>query len=284
MENNTSTNIDNNTSKTLDKTINKDNFNSMSIPEQIQIVNQFIKLGDSINKLAKMLGYNETTLRDRYKRAGYTRVTSRGIFVPNEELEQARAEEAKNREAKNKGANKTKSRATKKSLKDSQKEQSHKTIIKTSNKTIKEDKGAIKIMKTDNKSTKSDNIQGQENLLNTIELGDNIFNLLPAQQGVFSTALELNNAVKRNINIRTSKEVSRKLLSIYNFLSSVEPEAGDAINYTSIIAGALSIYFDKLQAEYGELFTSYTVEAEAETPNTNHHKAVAELLKLINEK
>lgn len=282
MDNNTSKTLDNNTSTNIDnnnnKTINKDNFNSMSIPEQIQIVNQFIKLGDSINKLAKMLGYNETTLRDRYKRAGYTRVTSRGIFVPNEELEQARAEEARNREAKNKGANKTKS------LKDSHKGQSHKTIIKTSNKTIKEDKGAIKIMKTENKNTKSDNIKGQENLLNTIELGDNIFNLLPAQQGVFSTALELNSAVKRNINIRTSKEVSRKLLSIYNFLSSVEPEAGDAINYTSIIAGALSIYFDKLQAEYGELFTSYIVEAEAETPNTNHHKAVAELLKLINEK
>lgn len=279
MENNTNKVNDNNDSKTL----NKDNFNSMSIPEQIQIVNKFIKLGDSINKLAKMLGYNETTLRDRYKRAGYTRVTSRGIFVPNEELEQARAEETKNREA-----NKTKSRATKKSHKEqshkSNKEQSHETIIKTSNKSIKEDKGAIKIMKTENKNTNIQEIQGQENLLNTIELGDNIFNLLPAQQGAFSTALELNNAVKRNINIRTNKELSRKLLSIYNFLSSVEPEAGDAINYTSIIAGALSIYFDKLQAEYGELFSSYIVEAEAETPITNHHKAVAELLDLVNGK
>lgn len=277
MDSNTNKVNDNNTSKTLDnnasQTINKDNFNSMSIPEQIQIVNKFIKLGDSINKLAKMLGYNETTLRDRYKRAGYTRVTSRGIFVPNEELEQARAEEAKNREAKK--VKKTKNKSTRKS----HKEQSHETIIKTSNKTIKEDKGAIKIMKTEN-----NNIQGQENLLNTIELGDNIFNLLPAQQGAFSTALELNNAVKRNINIRTNKELSRKLLSIYNFLSSVEPEAGDAINYTSIIAGALSIYFDKLQAEYGELFSSYIVEAETETPITNHHKAVAELLELVNGK
>lgn len=251
--------MDNNNNKTL----NKDNFNNMSIQEQIQIINQFIKLGDSINNIAKMLGYNETTLRDRYKRAGYARVSKRGIFVPVEELESHRAEEQATRETSNK-----------------------KNITKkvTSNKTIKEEKGAIKKMKSDNKNANSNNIQGQENLLNTIELGDNIFKLLPAEQGAFNTALELNNAVKRNINIRTNKELSRRLLSIYNFLTSVEPEAGDAINYTSIITGALDIYFEQLQAEYGDLFNSYVISSEPETANTSHHKAVNDLFKRINGK
>lgn len=279
--------MDNNTSKTFDTNISKDKFNSMSIPEQIQLVNRFIKLGDSISKLAKMLGYNETTLRDRYKRAGYTRVTNRGIFVPNEELEQARAKldkgiknkstkskVVKNKVAKNKGNTEFIYQKTSQNItvKDND------MIIENTKYT--KDSGVVK-MKAENTNV---NIQGQENLLNTIELGDNIFNLLPAEQGAFSTALELNKAVKRNINIRTSKEVSRKLLSIYNFLSSMEPVAGDAINYTSIISGALSLYFDKLQAEYGDLFNKYIVEVEPETSNTNYHKAVEELLKLVNEK
>lgn len=279
--------MDNNTSKTFDTDISKDKFNSMSIPEQIQLVNRFIKLGDSISKLAKMLGYNETTLRDRYKRAGYTRVTNRGIFVPNEELEQARAKldkgiknkstkskVVKNKVAKNKGNTEFIYQKTSQNItvKDND------MIIENTKYT--KDSGVVK-MKAENTNV---NIQGQENLLNTIELGDNIFNLLPAEQGAFSTALELNKAVKRNINIRTSKEVSRKLLSIYNFLSSMEPVAGDAINYTSIISGALSLYFDKLQAEYGDLFNKYIVEVEPETSNTNYHKAVEELLKLVNEK
>lgn len=279
--------MDNNTSKTFDTNISKDKFNSMSIPEQIQLVNRFIKLGDSISKLAKMLGYNETTLRDRYKRAGYTRVTNRGIFVPNEELEQARAKldkgiknkstkskVVKNKVAKNKGNTEFIYQKTSQNItvKDND------MIIENTKYT--KDSGVVK-MKAENTNV---NIQGQENLLNTIELGDNIFNLLPAEQGTFSTALELNKAVKRNINIRTSKEVSRKLLSIYNFLSSMEPVAGDAINYTSIISGALSLYFDKLQAEYGDLFNKYIVEVEPETSNTNYHKAVEELLKLVNEK
>lgn len=279
--------MDNNTSKTFDTDISKDKFNSMSIPEQIQLVNRFIKLGDSISKLAKMLGYNETTLRDRYKRAGYTRVTNRGIFVPNEELEQARAKldkgiknkstkskVVKNKVAKNKGNTEFIYQKTSQNItvKDND------MIIENTKYT--KDSGVVK-MKAENTNV---NIQGQENLLNTIELGDNIFNLLPAEQGTFSTALELNKAVKRNINIRTSKEVSRKLLSIYNFLSSMEPVAGDAINYTSIISGALSLYFDKLQAEYGDLFNKYIVEVEPETSNTNYHKAVEELLKLVNEK
>lgn len=250
--------MDNNNNKTL----NKDNFNNMSIQEQIQIINQFIKLGDSINNIAKMLGYNETTLRDRYKRAGYARVSKRGIFVPVEELESHRAEEQATRETTGETSNK----------KDNK------------NKTTRQDKGAKKKMKTDNKSTNSNNIQGQENLLNTIELGDNIFKLLPAEQGTFSTALELNNAVKRNINIRTNKELSRRLLTIYNFLTSVEPEAGDAINYTSIITGALDIYFEQLQAEYGDLFNSYVISSEPETANTSHHKAVNDLFKRINGK
>lgn len=250
--------MDNNNNKTL----NKDNFNNMSIQEQIQIINQFIKLGDSINNIAKMLGYNETTLRDRYKRAGYARVSKRGIFVPVEELESHRAEEQATRETTGETSNK----------KDNK------------NKTTRQDKGAKKKMKTDNKTTNSNNIQGQENLLNTIELGDNIFKLLPAEQGTFSTALELNNAVKRNINIRTNKELSRRLLTIYNFLTSVEPEAGDAINYTSIITGALDIYFEQLQAEYGDLFNSYVISSEPETTNTSHHKAVNDLFKRINGK
>lgn len=233
----------------------------MSIQEQIQIVNQFVKQGYSINNIAKMLGYNEATLRERYKKAGYARVSKRGIFVPVEELESHRATEETTRETSNK-----------------------KTITKkvTSNKTIKENRGAKKKMKTENKSTNSSDIEGQENLLNTIELGDNIFKLLPADQGTFKTALELNNAVKRNINIRTNKELSRRLLSIYNFLTSVEPEAGDAINYTSIITGALDIYFEQLQAEYGDLFNSYVISSEPETTNTSHHKAVNDLFKRIN--
>ena len=233
----------------------------MSIQEQIQIVNQFVKQGYSINNIAKMLGYNEATLRERYKRAGYARVSKRGIFVPVEELESHRATEETTRETSNK-----------------------KTITKkvTSNKTIKENRGAKKKMKTENKSTNSSDIEGQENLLNTIELGDNIFKLLPADQGTFKTALELNNAVKRNINIRTNKELSRRLLSIYNFLTSVEPEAGDAINYTSIITGALDIYFEQLQAEYGDLFNRYVISSEPETTNTSHHKAVNDLFKRIN--
>lgn len=237
------------------KTLNRDKFNSMSIPEQIQIVNKLIKLGDSITNIAKMLGYNETTLRDRYKRAGYSRLSKRGIFVPNDQLEQSRAEQAKTEGTKNKETTKNHNR-----------NKSHK------NNNIKQ-------------VTVDDPLKGQENLLNTIELGDNIFKLLPASKGVFSTALELNNAVKRNINIRTSKELSRKVLSIYNFLASVEPEAGDAVNYTSIITGALSLYFDKLQDEYGDIFNSYVIGSEADTPNNNnHHKAITELLELINGK
>lgn len=256
--------LDSASNNTNSKTLNKDKFNNMSIQEQIQIVNKFIKLGDSINNIAKMLGYNETTLRDRYKRAGYTRVNKRGIFVLNDQLEEYRARE--NKENKENKEN----------------QQELKKVTTTYKKT---DKGAtIKMNKEANtKKVPAEAQNKQENLLNTIELGDNIFKLLPAKQGTFSEALELNNAVKRNINIRTSKELSRKLLSIYNFLTSVEPEAGDTVNYTSIITGALSIYFDQLQEEYGELFNNHIVTAGADTPSNNHHKAIADLIKRVNE-
>lgn len=202
-------------------TLNRDTFNSLSIQEQINIINEFIKHGDSISNIAKGLGYNETTLRDRYKRAGYSRVTNRGIFVPNEELESYRAEKK---------------------------------------------------------------IQKEQEKPDTLGLGDNVYKLLPAKQGNFSNTLELNNAVKRNINIRTNKELSRKLLSIYNFLISVDSDTKDTVNYTKIISGAISIYFDTLQAEYGELFNNYVIQVETEASNNSHHKAIADLLKLINEK
>lgn len=256
--------MDNNNNKTL----NKDNFNNMSIPEQIQIVNKFIKLGDSINNIAKMLGYNETTLRDRYKRAGYARVSKRGIFVPIEELEQARAEEANNKANKSHKSNK---------------EQSHKEpSIKTSNKKIKEEKGAIKKMKSDNKNANSNNIEGQENLLNTIELGDNKFKLLPAKKGEFSTALELNNAVKDNINIRTNKEITIMLLSLYNFLSDVDNNTDIKVTYTTIFTAGLSMYFKDVQNKHGDRFNDYILKACEEIKPKASDEAIMDLIKLIN--
>lgn len=229
------------------KALNKDNFNTMSIPEQIQIINQFIKLGDSINNIAKMLGYNETTLRDRYKRAGYARVSKRGIFVPVEELESHRAEEQATRE--------------------------------TTGETTRQDKGVIKKMNNDNKK---EVIKGQENLLNTIELGDNKFKLLPAKKGEFSTALELNNAVKDNINIRTNKEITTMLLSLYNFLNDIDNNTDIKVTYTTIFTAGLSMYFKDVQNKHGDRFNDYIVKANEEIKPKASDKAIMDLIKLIN--
>lgn len=229
------------------KALNKDNFNTMSIPEQIQIINQFIKLGDSINNIAKMLGYNETTLRDRYKRAGYARVSKRGIFVPVEELESHRAEEQATRE--------------------------------TTGETTRQDKGVIKKMNNDNKK---EVIKGQENLLNTIELGDNKFKLLPAKKGEFSTALELNNAVKDNINIRTNKEITTMLLSLYNFLNDIDNNTDIKVTYTTIFTAGLSMYFKDVQNKHGDRFNDYIVKANEEIKPKASDEAIMDLIKLIN--
>lgn len=241
--NDTSINIDNITSKML----NKDNFNKMTISEQINIVNKFIKLGDSINNIAKMLGYNETTLRDRYKRAGYARVSKRGIFVPVEELESHRAEEQITEE--------------------------------TTGETTRQEKGAIKKMNNDNKK---EVIKGQENLLNTIELGDNKFKLLPAKKGEFSTALELNNAVKDNINIRTNKEITTMLLSLYNFLNDIDNNTDIKVTYTTIFTAGLSMYFKDVQNKHGDRFNDYIVKANEEIKPKASDRAIMDLIKLIN--
>ena len=231
--------------------LNKEKFNSYSIPKQIDIINYFIQKKYSVSYIAKHLGYNETTLRDRYKRAGYTRVSSKGIFVPNDKLEFYRAKPT----YENKENNKT----------------------KETNKISKQ--GANNMSNIEQKDTQA--TQATQATPKDKNKNKNLFNLLPAKQGIFNNATELNNATKSNLNIRNNKELSKKLLSIYNFLTSLEPEAKGSINYTVIISGALNLYFEKLRAEYGELFDNYIIQTGTTNNNINHHKAIADLLNLI---
>lgn len=58
----------------MDKPIlNLDVFNSLPIQEQVKEVNEFLSSGTSLNKFGKSIGIDESGLRKRFKKAGYSR-------------------------------------------------------------------------------------------------------------------------------------------------------------------------------------------------------------------
>lgn len=53
--------------------LNLDMFNSLPIQEQVKEVNEFLSSGTSLNKFGKSIGIDESGLRKRFKKAGYSR-------------------------------------------------------------------------------------------------------------------------------------------------------------------------------------------------------------------
>lgn len=57
----------------------KDEFNKLSIEEQVEHINIQLHLV-SLNRIAKSIGMSESTIRDRFKGKGYTRVGNQYVY------------------------------------------------------------------------------------------------------------------------------------------------------------------------------------------------------------
>lgn len=67
--------------------MNKDNFNNLNIEKQIEYINSQLKDNKSITSVSEELGIGRSTIRDRFKKAGYIFNKDLKQYVYNELLE-----------------------------------------------------------------------------------------------------------------------------------------------------------------------------------------------------
>lgn len=61
--------------------MNKDEFNKLSVTEQVNEINKLIKEFGSATKAIQFLGYNESTLRKRFKKNGYEMNNNKTAYI-----------------------------------------------------------------------------------------------------------------------------------------------------------------------------------------------------------
>lgn len=64
--------------------MSKDEFNSLEVIEQIEYVNKLLKDNMSLTSISKDLGIGRSTIRDRFKRLGYTYSKDLNQYILNE--------------------------------------------------------------------------------------------------------------------------------------------------------------------------------------------------------
>lgn len=66
--------------------MNKDKFNKLEIPQQVEYINSQLQNNNSITSVCKQLGIGRSTIRDRFKKNKYTYSKAENLYIYNNEL------------------------------------------------------------------------------------------------------------------------------------------------------------------------------------------------------